>query len=410
MVKICLCIKVHIPVFHSYYRFSDLKQDHRYFNENEVQHRVKKVCKESLSPFLESVRSVNFQGKEKFKAGISISGITIMLLKKYAPEILEQLIQLEKKNVIEILSEPWSHSILPYFDSRSLIRQVGLHDKQVHSVFGKIPKVFIIHSPLYLPYLLKTISLLDKKAVFTNLNQIENSDLESLVEGEKNFLGQFPVLPVNYKLSHLLQKTDRNPFLKSNAEFPFRVIRKFNKSGAGNSPVVVVRNVALVNDQFHLSRKLAWKNLFSNLLKEPGVVFLTPSEAAGERYHTNADRQKLSPGLLKQSKIPDLWLKEPLQKEAFAKQMQINTLMHMENRESLVKDWDLAQDMQHLYFINSKFEDEDYRKYHFNPFNNPESAYLNYMNVLNDFSHRLNDKNITIRKTESSLNYNDLIF
>ena len=403
MVKICLCIKIHIPAFHSNYKFSDVKENHRYYNKKEVQSFVQRFSEESLAPFLEWMRRLNSMGKEKIKVGISISGVSLVLLNKYSPNVIEQLIQLERNNTIEILSEPWSHSIVPYFDSRSLIRQVGLHDKQVYSIFGKIPKVFIIHSPQYLPYLLKTISLLGKNAVFTNLNHIEkNTELKDFVDRENSIPNQFPVLPVNYKLSRLLQKTDKRPYLKSNLEFSMRILRRFKNSASFYNPIIMVREFALINDQFRISRKIAWKNLFQNILNETDVVFLTPSEAA-QQFDPAINLDKMNTKFLKQSKKPNLWLDNPLQKEAFIKQLQINTLMHMEKRESLVWDWDLAQDMQHLYFMNSKFEDATYRKVHFNPFSDPESAYVNYINVLNDFLHRLNNKNITIRKTESSL-------
>ena len=98
---------------------------------------------------------------------------------KYAPDAVHQLVNLEENRYIEILSEPLSHSIVAYTDKKSLIRQIELHDKLIYSVFGKIPELFIIHSPIYLQQLLSAISSLGKKGIFSNLNQINEDSFRN---------------------------------------------------------------------------------------------------------------------------------------------------------------------------------------------------------------------------------------
>ena len=54
------------------------------------------------------------------------------------------------------------------------------------------------------------------------------------------------------------------------------------------------------------------------------------------------------------------------------------------------KDWNYLQTNDHLYYMCTKFfSDGEVHKF-FNPYANPYEAFINYMNVLSDFSFRLN--------------------
>ena len=56
----------------------------------------------------------------------------------------------------------------------------------------------------------------------------------------------------------------------------------------------------------------------------------------------------------------------------------------------LLKDWQYLQTSDHFYYMSTKcFSDGDVHAY-FNPYDSPYEAFMNYMNVLNDFSLRLN--------------------
>ncbi len=56
---------------------------------------------------------------------------------------------------------------------------------------------------------------------------------------------------------------------------------------------------------------------------------------------------------------------------------------------ALWQDWRKLQTSDHFYYMCTKWlEDGDVHKY-FNPYASPYDAYINYMNVLDDFSGRL---------------------
>jgi len=57
--------------------------------------------------------------------------------------------------------------------------------------------------------------------------------------------------------------------------------------------------------------------------------------------------------------------------------------------EALLETWRRLQTSDHFYYMCTKwFADGDVHKY-FNPYPSPYDAYINYMNVLSDFSARV---------------------
>src|SRR5205823_1718428 len=68
------------------------------------------------------------------------------------------------------------------------------------------------------------------------------------------------------------------------------------------------------------------------------------------------------------------------------------------NDAQIQKDWRYLQTSDHFYYMCTKyFSDGDVHKY-FNPYNSPYDAFINYMNVLTDFTLRVN-KLLEYKKT-----------
>ena len=66
------------------------------------------------------------------------------------------------------------------------------------------------------------------------------------------------------------------------------------------------------------------------------------------------------------------------------------------------KDWLYLQSNDHLYYMSTKFFSDGEVQKLFNPYSNPYEAFINYMNVLSDFTLRLN-KLVPIGENEAEL-------
>lgn len=391
MIKVCLNFKIHIPAVRAMDAFLKTESYLRNENNSETEKGIVEKYATKLLPYLRGLESVHRQSGGKFKAGLSVNGITLMQLLKYAPEVIDQLVLLHEKGCIEILSEPWSHSIVPFFDADSLARQIKLHDISIQSVFGVTPEVFIVHTPAYLMHFLKTVSNAGKKAVFTNLNQFKNGNYKKFVLENTSDAECATVLPIHYKLSKMLQKLDLNPYTDENSGFSKRIITNLQNYVTDNNPVIAVYNLTQINNLFPLSKTFTWQKFLRNMLTENNIIFTSPSEAV-QKYKSVNNMNNLLNSVLYRSKLDDMWMENKYQTHSFNRQLEINTLMHDVTDHELIKEWDVLQDMENLFYMNSRFKKGRFAKHYFTLFDDPEAAFFSYANILDNFVGRLSER------------------
>jgi alpha-amylase len=84
------------------------------------------------------------------------------------------------------------------------------------------------------------------------------------------------------------------------------------------------------------------------------------------------------------------WLGNELQVDAFNKLYSLTDKVSRIHDEKIQKDWKYLQASDHLYFMSTKFFSDGATQAYFNPYDSPYEAYINYMNVLSDFTIRVN--------------------
>jgi len=78
-----------------------------------------------------------------------------------------------------------------------------------------------------------------------------------------------------------------------------------------------------------------------------------------------------------------------MQNEAFKKLYALKELVKKCDDPAILADWKYLQVSDHFYYMSTKFfSDGEVHKY-FNPYESPYDAFINYMNVLSDFSERV---------------------
>jgi alpha-amylase len=126
--------------------------------------------------------------------------------------------------------------------------------------------------------------------------------------------------------------------------------------------------------------------LAREIVKHPDYRFQTPSEIAGN--YDPIDKLDVTDFISSADGEQDLstWVGNNLQKDA------INTLYRMESNVRSRKDgmflhtWRMLQASDHFFYMCTKWPaDEDGQK-HSNPYGSPYDAYINYMNIIDDFS------------------------
>ena len=84
------------------------------------------------------------------------------------------------------------------------------------------------------------------------------------------------------------------------------------------------------------------------------------------------------------------WLGNNMQNEAFSKLYALTDKIAMVKDPQVLQDWEYLQTSDHFYYMSTKwFSDGEVHAY-FNPYKTPYDAFINYMNVLTDFTLRVN--------------------
>lgn len=391
MTNICLCVQIHIPVILRNYMVFDINRKDNYFDDFAVDYHANRIYSDNLVPFFETIKKLFIETEGRFKVAVSISGITLKLLQNYVPQAIKDLSDFAKNGCIEFLSEPWSHSMVAFSDPETLARQTNLHDEMISFLFGKTPDIFIIHSPVCPEKIWRTIPESGKKGTFMSSNHLDKAPIKSNGTNETTPSNK-GVFLINYALSQTLQNMDSNPDKQIRIYFASRIFRKFNNCATSPEPQILIYNPAIFGRPFDRKSAVTFESIVSLILFDPEVQFLFPSELMNSPAQFSSQND-LTDKLFRQFKLPaDLCLKNDLQKEAFNEQLSINKRMQACTKTSLIEDWNLLQDMDHLYYMDSLFFSTEYGENNFNPYASPYLAFINYMNVLDDFADRIDKK------------------
>jgi alpha-amylase len=126
------------------------------------------------------------------------------------------------------------------------------------------------------------------------------------------------------------------------------------------------------------------------ILKTKELTFSTPSEAVKVLQPVSAVHVMHPISWADEERDLSAWLGNELQKDAFNHLYELRHRVKRCSDPHLFKDWIYLQSIDHFYYMCTKFfSDGEVHKF-FNPYGNPYEAFINYMNVLSDFTLRLN--------------------
>ena len=85
------------------------------------------------------------------------------------------------------------------------------------------------------------------------------------------------------------------------------------------------------------------------------------------------------------------WLGNELQQDAYNKLYGLYEKLAILNQPSMWNDFGHLQESDHFYYMSTKFFSDGAVHKYFNPYDTPYEAFINYMNVLSDFTIRVDD-------------------
>lgn len=392
MPSICFYFQVHQPYRLRHYSFFDIGQDHSYEDVEANSGIVAKVARKCYLPMNALLLKMIRQWKGKFRVSFSISGVALEQFVNYQPDVLDSFRRLVETGCVEILSETYAHSLAALFDPEEFKAQVKMHDDLIKKYLGVTPRVFRNTELIYRNDIAKMVEDMGYDAILT--------------EGADHVLGwrspNFMYMPVGCNKLKLLLKnyrlSDDIAFRFSNRaweEWPLTTEKFASWAHAINGSGELI-NLFMDYETFG-EHQWADSGIFdfmealpAAIFTDPGFDFVTPSEAA-KRYGPVA---KLDvPNAISWADVErDLtaWLGNDMERDAIEAVYGLRDAVMATKDEGMIRTWRRLQTSDHFYYMCTKwFSDGDVHKY-FNPYGTPYDAYINYMNVLSDFSMTLN--------------------
>ena len=389
MKKICLNFQIHQPFRLKRYRFFNITHDHYYYDDYANESYIRRIAEISYLPANKILLDVIKEHKNKFKVSFSISGTALDQFELYAPEVLTSFRALADTGCVEFVAGADAYSLSALTDKNEFMAQVKSHQEKIERHFGKLTsKVFCNSNMVYSNEIGTIVEEMGFQGVFT--------------EGAKHILGwkspnyiycsasnpRLKLLLRNYKLSDDIRF---NFSIQSWSEYPLTA-EKMVYWLELLDPKEEVINLSLDYATFG-EKQPASTGIFEFLRYLPKIAikkkfsFVTPDElltlqpVAPLSIHypiswTDEERDLTA------------WRGNEMQIEAFDKLYQLSERVKQTPDPKIKVDWKYLQTSDHFRFMSTKFNSTG-RKTPYNPYESPYDAFINYMNVLSDFTLQL---------------------
>jgi alpha-amylase len=349
---------------------------------------MRRVAEKCYLPMNDLLLSQIEKYKSKVKITFSFTGIVLEQMEMYAPEVLESFKKLIATGNVEVLSETYSHALCSINKRDEFERQVALHRETIEKHFGVKPKCFRNTELIYSDEIGATVADMGYKVM--------------LAEGAKHVLG--------WKSPNFMYVNAINPKLKillRNFRLSDDITFRFSQQSWSEWPVTTEKFVTWLNripdneeivnifmdyETFGEHQAVStgifdfMAHLPEAILTQTNFKFATPSELAKKLQPVSAIHVPNKMSWSDEERDLTAWLGNALQDDAFDTLYKLTEKMKLVDDEDLIRDWNYLQTSDHFYYMCTKWlSDGEMHKY-FTHYSSPYNAYINYMNVLSDFS------------------------
>lgn len=389
--SICLYFQVHQPTRLRLYRFFDIGKDSHYYDDFTNRAILKRIAEKCYLPMNELLLKAIKETKGKFKLAFSISGSALEQFDRYAPEVVESFRRLAETGSVEFLCETYNHTLASLASKDEFKHQVLKHKAAIEEHFGVTPKVFRNTELIYSDSIGCDVLGLGFKTMLT--------------EGARHIMGwKSPNYVYNNDLNPKLRLLLRNYSLSDDIAF------RFSSRGWQEWPLTVdkylswlkssdgeIINLFMDYETFgeHQSADCGIFDFMAALppavVKDGEYEFVTPSRAA-TKHKPVGDLSVPEPiSWADEERDLSAWLGNELQQDAFHKLYSLEEKLNLADDEALWRDYGHLQESDHLYYMCTKFFADGEVHSRMNPYSTPYEAFINYMNVLSDFTIRVDN-------------------
>lgn len=385
-----LVFQIHQPYRLRPYRFFDIGSEHYYYDDYANEALTDWLSRKCYLPTCSMLLRKVIQYKGKLKIAIYVSGVSLDLFQRYAPQVIEALKRLAETGHVEFIGGTWSHSLASLQDPEIFRQEAMLHREAIRETFGLTSETFLNSELIYSDDIGKLLADMGFKATLT--------------EGARHILGwrspemiysnainpDLKLLMRHFRMSDDLTFRYSNPDWK---EYPLTP-EKFLSWAEAEGPGIQALNLCIdmeVLGALHTVETGIFsfmENFLGHMVKSGRIRSVTPSEMISQYPASSMISVPHPVSWAEEERDISTWTGNELQQEALDKIYKLAGRALECQDPSILRDWRLLQTSDHFHYMSTRYYAREL-KHRPNPYHTPHEAFVNYMNILADLEKRI---------------------
>ncbi len=403
MKSISLCFQVHHPFHFQTYRFLDIGSNKSYYDEQRNEREIIEAATNYYLPTNEFLLKLISKSKGKLKLTFYISGTAIDQFLMYVPKVLNSFRQLADTGQVEFLGSTSSHSLISFTNRKTeLVNQIKDYKAKIGYYFEKKPHVFVNSDLMYSDLIGKDIYESGYRAMITNgIRKMLTWQSPGYVYS--NCLKQeMHVYCRNELISNQLED-QLNKLISDESNITINSFMAILHNHTKEEPVLNIFNDYKILGGLGIDKKHSFFKAFvTQVNKSNEMEFVFPSEIS-ERYGPVSVIKAYEPICWVNHFHSDYYPGNELQTEAIKQLYLLGGLISEIDNINLQADWNYLQTSDHIHLM-----DDQHPEYHSDEnsdciYKTKYDAFINFMNILDDFRLRLIKESKKNEKTSSQI-------
>jgi alpha-amylase len=385
--NLVLYFQVHQPRRLRDFKFFDIGTGNSCFQDDLDQEIIRRVSRECYLPTNELLLKV-IRLYPQVKITFSVSGVLMDQLEEHAPEVLQSFRDLASTGCVEFLSETYYHSLACLMPGKEFEVQVLKHSEKLCEHFGVHPSVFRNTELVYNDDIGKRVSRLGYHGVMIDgIEKVLNDRSANHVYHHPQ-ANDLKLLLRNYKLSD---------------DIAFRYV-EYGKALTADK--YLQRLCALPASEDVVTLAMDYETFGEHQKKETGIFKFLEEVLLRVARSTTYNMMTASEAVIRlkshgplsvpnyiswadQERDLSAWLGNEMQRDAFDTLVNLEFQVKNLNDPAMSEQWRRLQTSDHFYYMSTKKGSDGSVHNYFSPYPSPYEAFINYMNILTDFSMRL---------------------
>ncbi len=389
MKQICLCFQIHHPFFCQTFRFLDIGESKSYFDDTRIERVIHEASAQIYLPANDFLLKLIKRSKRKLKLSFYISGTALDQFLMHSPQVIDSFRKLADTGQVEFIGGTDSHSIVSLDQNTDEFKlQIKRHRERITNYFGRKPEVFVNTDLLYTSKIAGIVAKTGYQTMITNgtkrLLQWRSPNYLYSDERQKDLR----ILLRNEGISNKLTSILMNSIAIDGKQEITSLIKSLNSIDSSEPFINIYLNYNTLGYSEINSMQLDFNAFTSAIIKDQTYSFILPSELA-EQFGSISEIGSEEPNCWVEHFHSSYYPGNELQKDA------MKHLFKLQKHLSLIKNPNIKIDFQYLQTSDHfHLMDENHPAYHENNsvqsiFRSKYDAYINYMNILEDFRQRL---------------------